>query len=160
MNDLIDLDDLESKIFRISWENVNSGAEAIATNISNNHDKPDVIICKQFDVTPASIVARILKLPLCVVYPDPRVNNIIVDSMPKFSKPIRSGEYNQPKPKVAIICSLVDDNQNVDDLVGFYSENKPTVMSIYSRKNVINPPTYQWVRLANGVTAIFPWEEK
>lgn len=160
MNDYVDLDDLDTKTFRISWENIDSGARAIASNVLQNPDKPEAIVCKQFDVIPASIVARILELPLCIVHPNPRAGSIIIDSVPRFSKTIRSGEYHQPKPRIAIVCSIVDNDDNVDDLMGFYSENNPKVLSIYSRKNTKNPPDYRWVLIAHGTNCIFPWEEK
>ena len=156
---MTDLDDLDSKIFRISWQNINSGAHVIARNIEKEHDV-EVIICKQNDVIVASIVARLLDLPLCIVQTTPRQNGIIIECVPKFSKPIRSGEYNQPQAKVAIVTTMVDDGHNVEDLKVLYNSNKPTVHTVYARANTTHPPDYHWVLIARGVNCIYPWEDK
>lgn len=155
-----DLDDIDSKIFRISWQNIDSGARAIASNIEREREV-DAIVCWQRDAIPASIVARVLDVPMGVVHINERMNGMKVDCFPKFAKPIRSGEYNQPQPKVAIVTTMLDGKaQNVDALVALYDANKPIVMSIYSYKDIESPPDYRWALIAHGVTCIYPWEEK
>ena len=77
--------DLDLKTFQISWQNIDSGARAIASNIQRNYE-PDVIICRQHDVITASIVARVLDLPLCIVHPQERIKGTIIKCLPAFSK--------------------------------------------------------------------------
>lgn len=158
MNDN-DFDDWDSHTYRLTWEGINEAATDVAAHISDNYDI-DGIVCTQFDVIPASLVAKKLKLPVCIIHPESRQNGIVIDCIPQFNKPIRSGEYYQPKPKIAIISTLIDNSNNVDGLVGFYRDNSAMVISLFSRKDVTNPPAYQAVLLAGAVNPVFPWEEK
>ena len=151
--------DYDCRNFDITWQNIYSGSCAIASNIKNNYDA-DVILCAQEDVMPASIVANELDLPLCVVHFSEKKNGIIVESVPRLSRAIRSGVYNQGKlPKVIIVSALIDDERNVDDIVKCYKENEPVVMSLYGRKNSKITPDYRWVLLARLVNCVFPWEK-
>jgi len=156
-------DDLGLSTFNITWGNIKSGTEAITTNITNSGNIPDVILCDQADAIAASLVALGLGVPLAVAHTNPRVNNMILDCLPKLSNPIRSGEYVQAtRPKIVIISTLIDDKRNVDDLVTHYTKHghAVTTMCIYSRKTVINPSDYHWVLLSRYTHYTFPWNNK
>ena len=149
-------------VFEISWTNIESGAKAITKNISKFESKPDVIISSQEDVVAASLVCNEVDLPLCVAHLERRVNGMLVDCLPKLARPIRSGEYSQASmPSIVIVSTLVDNKRNVNGLIKHYEKlgHNVTTMSIYSRKNVENPPDYYWTYLLASVTCRFPWEK-
>ena len=154
------LKDLDEKIFRISWQNIDSGARAIVSNIQREHDDVKAVVCWQHDAIAAAIVSRILDIPMGIVHAQEKINGMKVDCYPTFTSPIRSGEYNQPQPKIAIVTTMVDDEHNVDTLSAIYNANNPIVTSVYSRKDIECPPDYHWSLIARGVECIYPWEEE
>ena len=152
----------DPKLLHISWGNVHSGVGILAEHI-NETKLPDVVIAKQEDAIVASLVCNEINVPLAIVHLNPRIDKIILDCIPKISKPINSGVYEQPPlPSVLIISTLIEDERNVDDLVSFYEARGHDVrtMCIYCRKQVDNPPDYKWVNLYRSVQYIFPWQEK
>jgi len=158
----MNLDNDDSTLLHISWKNVYSGAAAVATYI-NRHELPDVIITTQEDAIPAALVCNIVNIPLCIAHLTPKQNGIILDCIPKISKPIRSGVYDQsPLPTVMIFSTLIDNFRNVDELVSYYQKKGHTVITscIYSRKAVDNPPEYAWVKLTKFAKYTFPWQQK
>lgn len=153
-----DSDFEDDGVFEISWSNIESGAKAIAINIPS---KTDVIVTTQEDVIAASLVSNELNLPLCIAHLENKVNGIRVECLPKFARPIRSGEYGQGGlPSIVIVSTLVDNNRNVNDLIKHYEKlgHDVTTMSIYSRKNAETPPDYHWTYILPPVTCRFPWE--
>ena len=156
------LDDDDGTLLHISWGNVNSGAQSMASHILR-HKKPDVVIAQQEDVIIAALVCNIIEVPLCIAHLNPRQNGIVLDCMPKLSKPIRSGVYEQGAlPSVAIISTLIDNYRNVDELASYYKKREHAVktLCVYTRKDVDNPPDYNWVKLTKFAKYIFPWQEK
>ena len=152
----------DPKLLHISWGNVHSGAKVLSDQIRKN-PLPDVVIASQEDVIVASLVTNNIKVPLCIVHLNNHVDGIILDCIPKITKPIRSGVYEQPAlPTVLIISTLIENERNVDDIISYYKKrgHKVTTMCIYSRKNVEHKLDYHWVNLFRTVKYIFPWDEK
>lgn len=156
------LDDDDSRLLHISWRSINRGSNAIAAHISH-HELPAVIVSTQEDAIIASLVCNIIELPLCIVHLNDRQNGIILDCIPKFGKPIRSGVYDQPPmPSVAIISTLVDNNRNVFDLSSYYKnrDHKVKTLCAYSWLDIDNLPDYSWVKLTKFSRVTLPWEKK
>jgi len=156
------LDDNDNRLLHISWENINSGTQAIANNISEA-EKPDVIITTQEDVIPAALVCNIIDVPLCIAHLNSRQNGIVIECLPKIDTLIRSGCGDQPPlPTIGIISSLIDDRRNVDELVSYYQNrgHKVKTFCIYSRKVVDKPADYHWATLIKTIKCSFPWEDK
>lgn len=158
----MNLDDDDSTLLHISWKNVYSGSAAVAKYI-NRHDLPDVIVTPQEDVIAAALVCNIVNIPLCIAHLVPKQKGIILDCMPKISKPIRSGVYTQsPQPTVMVFSTLIDNNRNAKELVSYYQKKGHTVTTvcIYTRSDVDNPPDYSWVKLTRFAKYTFPWQEQ
>lgn len=152
----------DPKLLHISWGNIHTGACVLANHI-NETVVPDVVIAKQEDAVAASLVCNEINVPLGIVHLNSRIDKIILDCIPKASRPINSGVYEQPAlPSVLIISTLIENERNVDDLVSFYEDrgHNVTTMCIYCRKKVDNPPDYKWVNLFHSVRYTFPWQEK
>ena len=88
-------DEDDTKLLHISWSNIYSGAKVLTEQIRKN-SLPDVVIAREEDVITASLVANDIKVPLCIVHLKDRINGMILDCIPKITKPILSGVYEQP----------------------------------------------------------------
>ena len=155
-------DEDDPKLLHISWGNVHNGAKVLSEQI-RKAPLPDVVIARQEDVIAASLVSIDIEIPLCIVHLKDRIDGIILDCIPKITKPIRSGVYEQPSlPSVLIISTLIENERNVDDIISYYEKrgHNVTTMCIYSRKNVEHKPDYHWVNLFRTVKYIFPWDEE
>lgn len=152
----------DPKLLHISWDNICNGAMVLVERI-NRTELPDVVITTEQDAIVASLVCNRINVPLCIIHLKNRQGTIILDCIPKITKPIRSGVYEQPSlPSILIISTIIENERNVDDIISYYKKlgHDVTTMCIYSRKEVDNPPDYSWVNLFHTIRYIFPWQEK
>jgi hypothetical protein len=158
------LEDLDKKIFNITWERIEGAAADIASTVDKMENKPEIVICEPKDTVFASLVANYIELPLIIIHPDRRISTgVYIDNMPpKISGPIRSGEYYQPRPCLLYVASLIDKDTNISSIVSQYQRDGHDVliMCAYSRANVDKPVDYHSGLFAHSVNVIFPWERK
>lgn len=156
-----DLDDLDNKIFNISWEHITTCCELICREAEKLEEPAVSVIANQQDAVIAAMVADELNLPLGIAQLDESLKRgLSLQCIPKVMAPIRSGEYHQPKHTVLLVAAMIDNDTNIDDLVAYYKArgNIIVTMSAYSRKKVDNPPDFNAALLAQTVKYVFPWK--
>jgi hypothetical protein len=164
MNDLDnvdDLDDLDRKIFNISWEHITTCRDMICKEVKKLDTNPVAVIAKQADAVLSSMVANELGLPLGITQlRETPTYGVHLECTPKVHASIRSGEYYQPRHTVLLIATLIDDNSNINDLVAYYKArgNDVVVMAAYSRKKVDMPPDFAASLVTSLTNCRFPWK--